>query len=103
MPDLPDPALLDEPAGSLDLGAREGLVHSLAEYAASPLAPGLVMVTHHVEEIPPGFTHVLLLADGRVSAAGPIDEILTDDHLSRTFGTPLRVTRDGDRFTARAA
>jgi iron complex transport system ATP-binding protein len=99
----PELMLLDEPAGSLDLGAREGLVRSLAEYAASPLAPGLVMVTHHVEEIPPGFTHALLLADGRVSAAGTIDDVLTDEHLSQTFGTPLRVTRDGDRFTARAA
>lgn len=99
----PELMLLDEPAGSLDLGAREGLVQSLAEYASSPLAPGLVMVTHHVEEIPRGFTHALLLADGRLQQAGPIADVITDEHLSATFGRRLVVEHRDGRFSARAA
>ncbi|MNJ00070.1 putative ABC transporter ATP-binding protein YlmA [compost metagenome] len=62
-----------------------------------------MLVTHHVEEIPPGFTHLLLLADGRVHAAGPVDEVLTAENLSGAFGTPLAVERVGDRWTARGA
>lgn len=98
----PELMLLDEPAGSLDLGAREGLLESLSEYASSPRAPGLVMVTHHVEEIPPGFTHAMLLTGGAVHIAGPIDDVLTDEHLTATFGRALSVTKQGGRFTARA-
>ncbi|HIY64767.1 MAG TPA: ABC transporter ATP-binding protein [Candidatus Agrococcus pullicola] len=98
----PELMLLDEPAGSLDLGAREDLLVSLTEYAQSELAPAIVMVTHHVEEIPPGFTHALLLAEGRGVAAGPLDEILTDEKLTSTFGRPLQITKTGERFTARA-
>lgn len=99
----PELLLLDEPAASLDLGAREELVQLLSGYAASPGAPAIVMVTHHVEEIPPGFTHAMLLADGRITAQGPIDEVITEEHLSRTFGVQLKVTREGGRFSARAA
>lgn len=98
----PELMLLDEPAGSLDLGAREDLVASLTEYAKSPLAPAIVMVTHHVEEIPPGFTHALLLSDGKASAAGPIDEILNDENLTKAFGRPLSITKTGGRYSARA-
>ncbi|GAB3722987.1 hypothetical protein GCM10028793_62870 [Nocardiopsis oceani] len=65
-------------------------------------APVLVVVSHHVEEIPPGFTHGLLIRDGRVVQAGPLDEVMTAEHLSETFGLPLKVERDGDRWTARA-
>jgi iron complex transport system ATP-binding protein len=102
---MPDPELLmlDEPAAGLDLGAREGLVARLAELAADPDAPTLILVTHHVEEIPPGFTHALLLRDGTAVAQGLIGDTLTDELLSATFDTPLRVTHMDGRFTARAA
>lgn len=100
----PELLLLDEPAAGLDLGAREDLVSRLAALAADSNAATTVLVTHHVEEIPPGFTHAMLLREGRVIAAGPIDAVLTDAHLSSTFGLPLRVTRtltpDGARFAA---
>jgi len=99
----PELLLLDEPAAGLDLGGREELVAALSELAQYEAAPVLVLVTHHVEEIPPGFTHLLLLKDGTEYAAGPIEEILTDENLSGAFGVPLTVTRNGDRFAARAA
>ena len=98
----PELMLLDEPAAGLDLGGREQLVRTLAELAGDPLAPAMVLVTHHVEEIPPGFTHVLLLREGRVVAQGPLDEALTAASLSDTFGLPLALDRHGDRFAARA-
>jgi iron complex transport system ATP-binding protein len=97
----PELLLLDEPAAGLDLGGREELVAALSELAADRRSPVLVLVTHHVEEIPPGFTHLLLLADGRVHAAGPVDEVLTSDNLSAAFGTPLQVEKSEDRWTAR--
>ena len=99
----PELLLLDEPAASLDLGAREELLGLLGGYASAPEAPAIIMVTHHVEEIPPGFTHALLLADGHISAAGPIDEVISGEYLSEAFGLPLTVTRDGDRYAARAS
>jgi iron complex transport system ATP-binding protein len=98
----PELLLLDEPAAGLDLGGREDLVARLAELAHDPEAPALVLVTHHVEEIPPGFTHALLLREGTVVAQGPLGETVTSEHLSKTFGLPLQVFRSGDRFTARA-
>ncbi|SBT52871.1 iron complex transport system ATP-binding protein [Micromonospora auratinigra] len=99
----PELLLLDEPAAGLDLGGREDLVARLAELAYDPDAPALVLVTHHVEEIPPGFTHALLLRDGGVVAQGLLGDTLTPDNLSKTFGLPLVVERSGDRWTARAA
>jgi iron complex transport system ATP-binding protein len=98
----PELMLLDEPAAGLDLGGREDLVHRLGELAADDAAPTLVLVTHHVEEIPPGFTHVLLLRQGRVVAAGPLAATLTSPSLTETFALPLTVQRLGDRWTARA-
>ncbi len=98
----PELLLLDEPAAGLDLGGREDLVARLADLAQDPDAPALVLVTHHVEEIPPGFTHALLLREGGVVAQGLLGETITSEHLSRTFGIPLTVRRSGDRFTARA-
>ena len=98
----PELMLLDEPAAGLDLGGREDLVRRLGELAADEAAPALVLVTHHVEEIPPSFTHLLLLREGRVVAAGPLRETLTGDNLAETFGMPLTVERHGDRWTARA-
>lgn len=99
----PELLLLDEPAAGLDLGAREELVATVAALAADPAAPALVLVTHHLEEIPPGVTHALALRAGRVVATGPIARTLSDDVLSRTFGVALHVGTDGGRWTARAA
>lgn len=98
----PELLLLDEPAAGLDLGAREQLVTTLEGLAADPAAPAMVLVTHHVEEIPPSMTHVLLLRQGRVVAAGPIDETLTPWSLSECFRMPLGVERRDGRWTARA-
>ncbi|MBF0815615.1 ABC transporter ATP-binding protein [Microbacterium paludicola] len=98
----PELLLLDEPTASLDLGSREVLVGLLSEYAKSPVTPALVMVTHHVEEIPAGFTHVLLLRDGKIVAAGPIPETLTEENLSETFGVQIKLSEDGGRYAARA-
>jgi iron complex transport system ATP-binding protein len=99
----PELMLLDEPAAGLDLGGREELVAQLAELAADPDAPTLVLVTHHVEEIPPGFTHALLLRSGRIVAAGLADQVLTAENLSATFGLALAVDRVDGRYFARAA
>ena len=99
----PELLLLDEPAASLDLGAREELVSLLGGFARAETSPGIVMVTHHVEEIPVGFGHALLLADGAIQAAGRIEEVLTSENLSSAFGLPLVVTSDEGRFVARAA
>ncbi|MCW6006422.1 ABC transporter ATP-binding protein [Micromonospora sp. CPCC 205371] len=96
----PELLMLDEPAAGLDLGAREDLVNRLAELAYDPDAPAIVLVTHHVEEIPPGFTHAMLLREGGVVAQGLIGTVLTSDNLSKTFGIPLKLERSGERFTA---
>ncbi|TWE12719.1 ABC transporter ATP-binding protein [Rudaeicoccus suwonensis] len=98
----PELMLLDEPAAGLDLGGREDLVARLGEIALDVEAPALVLVTHHVEEIPPGFTDVLMLRAGKVVAAGPIELTLTAENLSATFDTPLTLDRHGDRWAARA-
>ena len=99
----PELLLLDEPAASLDLGAREELLQLLGGFASAASSPAIVMVTHHVEEIPPGFTHALLLADGAIQAAGTLEQVITAENLSAAFGLPLVVTADNGRFTARAA
>ena len=98
----PELLLLDEPAAGLDLGAREDLVTRLSSIAADRWAPAQVLVTHHVEEVPAGFTHVLLLRDGRVVVAGPIGEVLTGRNLSEAFGTRLRAGHVRGRYWARA-
>jgi iron complex transport system ATP-binding protein len=96
----PELLLLDEPAAGLDLGGREDLVSRLSVLANDADAPASVLVTHHVEEIPPGYSHGLLLRGGRVVAAGLLDDVLTDDNLSVTFGLPLAVQRRRGRYTA---
>jgi iron complex transport system ATP-binding protein len=96
----PEVLLLDEPAAGLDLGGREDLVTRLARLAADPTAPTTVLVTHHVEEVPPGFTHSLLLRGGRVVARGPLAETMTEAALSETFGLPLRLDYRDGRFSA---
>ncbi|HET7398090.1 MAG TPA: ABC transporter ATP-binding protein [Intrasporangium sp.] len=98
----PELMLLDEPAAGLDLGGREDLVRRLGELAADTEAPALVLVTHHVEEIPPSFTDVLMVREGRVVAAGPLELTMTEANLSQTFGLPLVLERHGDRWSARA-
>jgi len=97
----PELLLLDEPGAGLDLGGREDLVQILAILAGYEQAPVIVMVSHHVEEIPPGFTHALLLRQGKVVAAGPIEQVITEPALSETFGLPLAVTREDGRWSAR--
>ncbi|MFI9719005.1 ABC transporter ATP-binding protein [Streptomyces sp. NPDC052396] len=96
----PELLMLDEPAAGLDLGGREDLVRRLGRLARDPLAPSMIMVTHHVEEIAPGFTHVLMLRQGQVLAAGPIELELTSRNLSKCFGLPLVVEHRNDRWTA---
>ena len=98
----PELVLLDEPAAGLDLGAREGLLARLAALAADPAVPPMVLVTHHLEEIPPGVTHAALLRGGRLRAAGPVGEVLTDAAVSDAFGVAVAVERHGGRWTARA-
>jgi iron complex transport system ATP-binding protein len=97
----PELLLLDEPAAGLDLGGREELVSRLADLAADPDAPALVLVTHHVEEIPPGFSHCMLLSEGQVVAAGLLADVLTGDNLSATFGQSIAVDVIDGRYFAR--
>jgi iron complex transport system ATP-binding protein len=98
----PRALLLDEPMASLDIGGRETLVATLSRVAAGSLA-AMVVVLHRLEDVPPGFTHALLMRDGRILDAGPIDEVVTDVGLSDCFGTPLRVVRDDERWSVRPA
>jgi iron complex transport system ATP-binding protein len=102
---MPDPELLllDEPAAGLDLGGREDLVRRIAVLASDRAAPTIVMVTHHVEEVPAGFTHAMLLRRGSVLAAGPLPEVFTERNLSKCFGVPLVIDHRQSRWMARAA
>lgn len=97
----PELLLLDEPAAGLDLGGREDLVSTLSTLALDPDSPATVLVSHHVEEIPPGFTHALLLRDGGVVAEGPLDDVVTAELLSETFGMPLTLSHEDGRYHAR--
>jgi iron complex transport system ATP-binding protein len=101
---MPDPELLllDEPAAGLDLGGREDLVRRIAVLATDGTAPTMVMVTHHVEEVPAGFTHAMLMRRGSVLAAGRVDQVFTQENLSKCFGVPLAVEHHKSRWTARA-
>jgi iron complex transport system ATP-binding protein len=97
----PELLLLDEPAAGLDLGGREDLVSTLSVLAKDEMSPATVLVSHHVEEIPPGFTHAMLLRKGRIVASGPIEHVLTEQIISATFGMPLRLTHEDGRWAAR--
>ncbi len=97
----PELLLLDEPAAGLDLGGREELVARLTDLAADPDAPALVLVTHHVEEVPPGFTHCLLLSEGQAVAAGLLPDVLTAENLSVTFGQSIALDVVDGRYFAR--
>jgi len=98
----PELLLMDEPAAGLDLGARERLLGQLGALAADPAVPPLVLVTHHLEEIPPGVTHASLMRDGRMVASGAIDDVLTGAAVSEAFGVPVTVDRRGGRWSARS-
>lgn len=100
---MPDPELLllDEPVASLDLAAREQTISLIGAYASEPAAPAIVMVTHHLEEIPEGFTHALIVSGGQIHAAGPIEQTLTSDKLSGAFGVSITVELVDGRYRAR--
>lgn len=98
----PELLLLDEPYSGLDVAGRESLVKSLGTFCLDPDAPTSVLVTHHLEEIPPGITHALLMKDGKIFASGPASEVLRDELLSETFDLPLRITEAQGRWFARA-
>jgi iron complex transport system ATP-binding protein len=98
----PELLLLDEPASSLDLGGREDLLKRIEVFAKDPLAPATVIVTHHIEEIPAGTTHALLLKEGSEVVKGDINTVITDLNLSNAYGLPISVQSEGGRFFARA-
>jgi iron complex transport system ATP-binding protein len=97
----PELLILDEPAAGLDLGGREDLVSTLSVLAMDGEAPAIILVSHHVEEIPPGFTHVLMLREGKVTTSGPIEHVMTEEALSATFGMPLVLQHEAGRWAAR--
>jgi iron complex transport system ATP-binding protein len=99
----PELLLLDEPCAGLDMGGRERLVSRLGTLATDPGAPPTVLVTHHVEEIPSGFTHVLLLNGGQILAAGPAHEAMTAASLSECFGVTLRLRYEEGRWASQAS
>ena len=98
----PELLLLDEPASSLDLGGREDLLRRIESLSKDPLAPATVIVTHHIEEIPVGTTHALLLREGTVVAQGEVASVITDQNLTQAYGLAITVQTEGGRFFARA-
>ena len=98
----PELLLLDEPAAGLDVGGREDLLHRFAQFSNDPSSPASVLVTHHIEEIPLGTTHAILLKDGKIAVSGPVDSVITTEHVSAVFGLPIQVTHESSRFFARA-
>lgn len=98
----PELLLLDEPAAGLDLGGREDLLQRFSIFASDPLAPASILVTHHIEEIPAGTTHALILKDGQIAVSGPIRDVITSQHISAIFELPITVVHEGERFFARS-
>ena len=98
----PELLLLDEPASALDLGGREDLLKRIETFSNDPLAPATVIVTHHIEEIPSGTTHALLLRDGKTVAQGQIQSVINDENLSIAYGLPISVQSEHGRYFARA-
>jgi iron complex transport system ATP-binding protein len=97
----PELLILDEPAAGLDLGGREDLVATMSRLALDENAPATILVSHHVEEVPPGFTHALMMREGRVVAAGPLPEVMTEQVLSETFAMSLALHEEDSRYSAR--
>ena len=98
----PELLLLDEPAAGLDLGGREDLLRRFSIFASDPTAPASILVTHHIEEIPAGTTHALLIKNGAIAVSGPIGDVITSEHISAIFELPITVVREGERFFARS-
>jgi iron complex transport system ATP-binding protein len=98
----PELLLLDEPTAGLDVGGREDLLRRFSHFASDAFAPATVIVTHHIEEIPSGTTHALLLKDGVIAVSGPVHQVVTSEHISAVFGVNIDVNFDGSRFSARA-
>jgi len=98
----PELLLLDEPTAGLDLGGREDLIRRFANFSTDPLAPASIVVTHHIEEIPVGSTHALIIQDGVVAVSGPIADVITTEHMSAVFGINISVTSEKGRFFARS-
>ncbi|WP_392389924.1 ABC transporter ATP-binding protein [Corynebacterium bouchesdurhonense] len=99
----PELLIMDEPAAGMDLGGREDLLAYLGELALDPDAPAIVMITHHLEEIPPGFTHAMLLDEGEIVAQGLIEDVLTAENVSKAYHQPIEVSVDAGRYFARRA
>jgi iron complex transport system ATP-binding protein len=99
----PELLLLDEPGATLDLVGREQLIETLDRLAGEPTSPPMLLVTHHVEQIPASFTHAMLLRDGAIVRCGPIDAVLTAEHLTTCYGLPLQIDRQDGRWAARRA
>ena len=98
----PELLLLDEPAAGLDVGGREDLLRRFAQFSNDPTAPASVLVTHHIEEIPIGTTHAILLKEGKIAVSGPVHSVITTEHVSAVFGLPIEVVHESSRFFARA-
>lgn len=98
----PELLLLDEPASGLDLGGREDLLQRFSHFASDPAAPATIVVTHHIEEIPQGTTHALLLKNAEVAVSGPVADVITTEHISAVFGIAISVTHESGRFFARS-
>jgi iron complex transport system ATP-binding protein len=98
----PEVLLLDEPAAGLDLGGREDILTRFANFSRDPQAPVTILVTHHIEEIPIGTSHALLMKDGVIAVSGPVNEVITSEHVSAVFGLPITVLNENGRFFARS-
>jgi len=98
----PEILLLDEPAAGLDVGGREDILSRFANFSRDSHAPVTILVTHHIEEIPTGTTHALLMKDGLIAVSGPVDDVITSEHVSAVFGLPISVLKENERFFARA-
>ena len=98
----PQVLFVDEPTSGLDLPGREDLLARFAAFASDPSSPASIIVTHHLEEIPVGTTHALLIKSGQIAYSGEIDDVLTTSNVSDVFNYPLTVNKEGARFFARA-